>query len=199
MTTARCSRRWPADRGKAEAETYNGRLPNPTLGEEKTSVQAEKLYWYDIFRKACYVGIFGSLVWTVVMVAPVAPLSEIPRIIVGAPGEWLLVAYLVYISLGAGAFGWLSGLLIVIERQENRKVSSAIMWPGFVMLFFGVTLSCLLLGYAGASGGYASMSGSTYSLQQLLAPYVNPIASTAIVATAGAALVLLAMVRARGP
>jgi len=133
------------------------------------------------------------------MVIPVAPLSEIPHIIVGAPGEWLLVAYIVYVSLGAGAFGWLSGLLTVIEKQENRKVSSTIMWPGFVMFFFGVTLSCILLGYAGASGGYASVGGSAHSLQQLLAPYVDPIASTAIVATAGATLVLLAMVRARGP
>ena len=155
-------------------------------------------YWYATFRTAAYIGILGTLIWTVVMVMPVSPLSEIPRIIVGAPGEWLLVAYLIYIVLGCGAFGWLSGFLNVIERQENRRVSSAIMWPGFVMFFAGVTLSCVLLGYAGASGGYASTNGSSQSLQQILTPYVDPIISTAIVAVAGAALVLLAMVRARG-
>jgi len=156
-------------------------------------------YWHATFRTAAYIGILGALAWTTVMVIPISPLSEIPRIIVGVPGEWLLVAYLLYVVLGCGAFGWLSGLLNVIEKQENRKVSSAIMWPGFTMLFAGLTLSCVLLGYAGASGGYASTYGSSQSLQQLLTPYVNPIIATAIVAVAGAALVLLAMVRARGP
>jgi len=156
-------------------------------------------YWYATFRTAAFIGILGALVWTIVMVIPISPLSEIPHIIVGAPGEWLLVAYLLYIMLGCGAFGWLSGLLNVMEKQENRRVSSVIMWPGFVMLFAGVTLSCVLLGYAGASGGYASTSGSSQSLKQLLTPYVDPIISTTIVAVAGAALVLLAMVRARGP
>lgn len=61
-----------------------------------------------------------------------------------------MVAYLLYISLGGGAFGWLSGLLHVIEKEENRNVSPSLMWPGFIMLFFGVTASCVSLGYARA-------------------------------------------------
>jgi hypothetical protein len=134
------------------------------------------------------------------MVLPFAPFSEIPPILVGGgPGQWLVVAYLLYITLGAGAFGWLSGLLHAIEREENREISSTLMWPGFVLLFFGVTVSCASLGYAGATGGYASINGASSSLHQMLSPYVYPITATTLVAVAGAFLVLLAMIRARGP
>jgi len=161
---------------------------------------SEKRYWYSIFRVASYVSVFGALIWTVAMVLPFSPFSELPPIMVGGgPGQWLVVAYLLYISLGAGAFGWLSGLLHVIERGENREVSPSLMWPGFVMLFFGVTASCVSLGYAGASGGYASINGASSSLHQMLSPYVYPVTATTVVAVAGAVLVLLAMIRARGP
>jgi len=156
-------------------------------------------YWYTIFRDASYVSIFVALVWTVLMVLPFAPFSEIPPIMVGGgPGEWLVVAYLLYLSLGAGAFGWLSSLLHLIERDENREVSSSMMWPGFTMLFFGVTVTCVSLGYAGASGGNALVNGSVSSLHELLSPYLYPITATTIITVAGAALVLLAMIRARG-
>lgn len=166
---------------------------------KQLSTQTKTRYWYQTFRTACYVSVFGVLVWTVVMVFPLAPLSEFPRIIVGVPGEWLIIAYVLYLSIGVGAFGWVSGLLTVIERQENREVSPSLMWPGFVMMFFGVTSSCVLLGYAGASGGYAALNGAPSTLQQMLLPYVDPITTTALVAVAGAAFVFLAMLRARGP
>jgi len=134
------------------------------------------------------------------MVLPFSPFSEIPPIMVGGgPGEWLVVAYLLYISLGVGAFGWISGLLHVIERGEDRDVNPSFMWPGFVMLFIGVTASCVSLGYAGATGGYAFVNGSSSSLHQMLSPYLYPVTTMAIVAVIGAVLVLLAMIRARGP
>ena len=147
--------------------------------------------------------VLGALAWTVAMVVPFPPFSKIPQIIVeGGAGQWLVVAYLLYLSLGGGAFGWLSSLLHTIEKEENRDVSPSLMWPGFVMLFFGVTVSCVSLGYAGASGGYASIinaNGVSPSLHQMLSPYLYPITATTIVAVAGAVLVLLAMIRARGP
>jgi hypothetical protein len=160
----------------------------------------KKRYWYTTFRSASYVSVFGALIWTILMVIPFSPFSEIPPILVGGgPGQWLVVAYLLYVSLGGGAFGWLSGLLRVIEKEENRDVSPSLILPGFIMLFFGVTVSCVSLGYAGASGGYASINGASSSLHQMLSPYVYPITATTIVAVAGAVLVLLAMIRARGP
>ncbi|MGP8125956.1 MAG: hypothetical protein ACLQEQ_08890 [Nitrososphaerales archaeon] len=164
------------------------------------SSPSKKRHWYSTFRMAAYASVFGALTWTVLMVLPFSPFSELPPIMVGGgPGQWLVVAYLLYVSLGGGAFGWLSGLLHVIEKGEDRDVSPSLMWPGFVMLFFGVTVSCVSLGYAGASGGYASINGGSSSLHQMLSPYVYPITATAVVAVAGAVLVLLAMIRARGP
>lgn len=164
------------------------------------SSECKKRYWYATFRTASYASVFGALIWTVAMVLPFHPFSEIlPIMVGGGPGLWLVVSYLLYISLGGGAFGWLSGLLHVIEKQENRDVSPSLMWPGFIMLFFGVTVSCVSLGYAGASGGYASINGASPSLHQMLSPYLYPITATTVVAVAGAVLVLLAMIRARGP
>jgi len=157
-------------------------------------------YWYTRFRVAAFVSIFGAVIWTVLIVLPFSPFSKIPPImIVGGPGDWLVVAYLLYISLGAGAFGWLSSILRVIEQEERRTISPSLMWPGYLLLFFGVTVSCVSLGYAGASGGYALVNGSSSTLHQMLSPYLYPISATTIVAAAGAVLVVLAMIRARGP
>ena len=181
------------------AETYNGR-GNPTVTRKQMSSPPSKRYWFEIFRSACYASAFGALIWTVLMVLPFTPFSEIPPIMVGGgPGEWLVVAYLLYLSLGVGAFAWLSSLLHTIEKEEQRGIGPSLMWPGFIMLFFGVTVSCLSLGYAGATGGYAYVNGSTSPLHQMLSPYVYPITATTVVAVAGAVLVLLAMIRARGP
>jgi hypothetical protein len=163
---------------------------------------SQKRYWYAMFRTASYFSVFGALVWTVAMVIPFAPFSDIPPILVGGgPGQWLVVAYLLYLALGGGGFGWLSGLLYTIEKAENRVISPSLMWPGFLMLFLGVTASCVSLGYAGAVGGYSSIinGASTASLKQFLSPFVYPITATVVVAVAGAVLVLLAMIRARGP
>jgi hypothetical protein len=166
------------------------------------SSSPQKKSWYATFRTASYLSVFGALVWTVAMVIPFPPFSDFPPILVGGgPGQWLVVAYLLYLALGSGGFGWLSGLLYTIEKAENRIISSSIMWPGFLMLFSGVTASCVSLGYAGAAGGYASIinGASTTSLKQMLSPFVYPITAMVAVAVAGAVLVLLAMIRARGP
>jgi heme/copper-type cytochrome/quinol oxidase subunit 1 len=135
------------------------------------------------------------------MVIPFHPFSEIPPIMVGGgPGQWLVVAYLLYVSAGGGAFGWLSGLLRTIEKEENREINPSLMWPGFLMLFLGVTVSCVSLGYAGATGGYASIiEHDPTPLRQMLSPYVYPVTAAVIAAVAGAVLVLLAMIRAKGP
>ncbi len=142
-----------------------------------------------------------SLVWTVLIVLPFAPFSCLPPIIVGGgAGLWFVIAYLLFVFVGSAGFGWLSNTLYVIEVSENRSLDSLMMWLGFVFLEFGTAASCVLLGLGGALGGYASTLNSSSSrvVEGLLLPYVSPISVTVLVAVAGAASALLAMIRARG-
>jgi hypothetical protein len=158
--------------------------------------------WYVWFRTACFVNVFVALVWTTLLILPFTPFSyALPIMEGGGPGQWLTVGYLLFVSVGIGLLGWLSGAIHTIEVGEGRNLSNSLASFGLVLLFFGVDLSCVTLGYAGALGGYQSTIGfaSTTSLKQLLSPFVNPITAMVLVAMAGSVLTLLAMIRARGP
>jgi len=158
--------------------------------------------WYRRFRGAAYAFTLGALAWTVLIVLPFAPFSYIPPIIVGGgAGTWLVLAYLLFIVVGIGGFGALSAFLTTVELHEGRTVNPSTMWPALVLLSAGVTGSCLLLGAAGALGGYASTYGtsSSIAIDGLLSPYVDPITVLTLVAVIGAALAVLSMVRARWP
>lgn len=157
--------------------------------------------WYRRFRLAAYVNVVGSLVWTVAIILPFPPFSYLQPIIVGGgAGLWFLVGYVLYVAVGGCGFGWLSGTLHTIEIGENRSLNAPLMWLGSVSLELGITASCVLLGLAGALGGYASTlnDASTQTVRELLLPYVLPISLATLLAVAGCALALLAMVRARG-
>ena len=137
-----------------------------------------------------------------VIVLPVTPFSYIPPIIVGGgPGIWFVLAYVLFILVGVGGFGALSAFLTTVELHENRAVSSRTMWPALVLLSAGTVGSCLLLAVAGAVGGYAATYSlsTTTSIDSLLSPYVWPITTLVVVTVIGAALAVLAMVRARWP
>jgi hypothetical protein len=160
------------------------------------------LRWYVWYRRASVFNAFVALVWTTLMVLPFAPFSSaLPIMEGGGPGEWLTVGYLLYVAVGVGLFGWLSGATHIIEMGEGRNLDTTLSLAGFVLLFMGVNLSCLTLGLAGALGGYQSAisQAPTESLRQLLSPYVYPISTMVLVAVAGSVLTLLAMARARGP
>ena len=149
---------------------------------------------------AAFACTMGALVWTVLIVLPFVPFSYLPPIIVGGgPGIWLVLGYLLLIVVGVGGFGALSAFLTTVEIYEGRAVDPRTMWPSFVLLLAGVAGSCLLLGVAGATGGYASDYGSSGSIDSLLSPYVDPITILTLMAVIGAALAVLSMVRARWP
>jgi hypothetical protein len=136
------------------------------------------------------------------MILPFAPFSYLPPIIAGGgPGTWFFLAYLLCLSIGVGGFGGLSNFVYTIEIHEGRSIDSTEMSVAFVLVGFGFAASCVLLALAGALGGYVlTINGaSETTAQNLLSPYVYPITATTLLAVAGAALAISAMVRARWP
>lgn len=165
-------------------------------------IDPKKPLWYRRYRGAAYLSTLAALVWTVVMVIPYPPFSYLPPIIVGGgPGIWLVLAYLLFIVVGIGGFGALSAFLTTVEIHEGRTIDPRTMWPALGLLSVGVTGACLLLGLAGAFGGYATTyeTLSAKSIDNLLLPYVDPISTLTLLAVIGAALAVLSMVRARWP
>jgi hypothetical protein len=165
-------------------------------------IDPHKPLWYRKYRGAAYLSLFAALVWTVAIVLPFQPFSYLPPVIVGGgPGIWLALAYVLFIVAGVGGFGALSAFLTTVELHERRTIDPRLMWPAIVLLSVGISGSCLLLGIAGAVGGYASTFGtsSASSIDSMLSPYVDPISVLTLVAVIGAALAVLSMVRARWP
>jgi len=165
-------------------------------------IDPHKPLWYRRYRGAAYLSLFAALIWTIVMVLPFQPFSYLPPIIVGGgAGIWLALAYVLFVVAGVGGFGALSAFLTTVELHEGRSIDDRLMWPAIVLLSVGISGSCLLLGVAGAVGGYASTFGtsSASSIDSMLSPYVDPITVLTIFAVIGAALAVLSMVRARWP
>jgi hypothetical protein len=170
--------------------------------EGETREAVRKPLWYRRFRAAAYASTLAALVWTLIIVLPVEPFSYLPPIIVGGgPGAWFVLAYVLFLVAGVGGFGFFSGFLTAEELNEGRTINGHIMWPAFLFMCVGIAGSCLLLGAAGAVGGYAAtfQGSSTNAVHDLLSPYVNPITTLVIIAVIGAALAVLSMVRARWP
>ena len=158
--------------------------------------------WYKRYRAAAYACTLAALVWTLLIVLPFEHFSYLPPIIVGGgPGFWFVLAYLLFLVVGIGGFGAVSGFLTTVEMHERRTFDGRLMWPALALMCAGVAGSCILLGVAGALGGYAAtFQGSpTDTIHDLLAQYVNPITTLVIIAVVGAALAVLSMVRARWP
>lgn len=156
--------------------------------------------WYTRFRSTAYAGLIVSLVWAVAIALPFPPFSYLPPIIVGGgPGTWFLLSYVLYLSVSVGGFGALSFLAYTVEVQERRVPDQTTMALGFVLLNLGVAASCLLLAVAGGLSGYGLTSGTATetSVRSLLSSFVYPTETSVVISAAGAALVVLAMARAR--
>lgn len=170
--------------------------------ESERKAAVRKPFWYRRYRAAAYISTLGALVWTLIIVLPFEPFSYLPPIIAGGgPGTWFVLAYVLFVVAGIGGFGSISGILTTVEVQESRVIDASLMWPALALMSVGVAGSCILLGVAGAVGGYAGtfQESSTNAIHDLLAPYVNPITTLVIIAVVGAALAVLSMVRARWP
>ena len=160
----------------------------------------EKTLWYRRFRSAAYANAVGSMLWTIAIVIPFVPFSYLQPIMVGGgPGTWFVVGYILYLIIGVGGFASISSFLFVIETYERRNLNYGIMVTGLVLLYGGVLIGCLLLGIAGASGGYAIIiQHSTVSVaQSVLSPYVTPISAASLAAVAGVGVSIYGMATAK--
>lgn len=164
-----------------------------------SSADPRAQFWYRRFRTASYIAASGTLILTFLIVLPFPPFSYLPPVIVGGgAGTWFIISYFLLLTVGVGGFGVLSSFIYTIELHEGRSIDSRLMWPAFLLLGFGLATSCCLLAIAGAVGGYTATIGtlSSTSVDILLSPYVYPITVSTLVAVAGAALALCAMIRA---
>jgi hypothetical protein len=117
----------------------------------------------------------------------------------GGAGTWVLVGYLLFATVAVGGFAGISSLIFVIEAHELRRLNYGAMLPGFILLYGGTLAGCLLLGLAGASGGYAAViqQSTVNATQNILSPYVNPITAASSFAVAGTAFTIYGMVTAK--
>ena len=117
----------------------------------------------------------------------------------GGAGTWFLVGYLLYPIIGVGGFASIASFLFMIETYERRNLHHGMMLTGLVLLFVGVLAGCMLLGVAGAIGGYTLViQQSTVNVtQSLLSPYVDPITAASLVAVAGAGVLIYGMATAK--
>lgn len=130
------------------------------------------------------------------MILPIFPFSSVPPILVGGgPGTWLLMGYVLYLVAG---FGGLAGLAALAhdEEAELGRLAGWTMALGLTLYYGGMTASCALLGIAGYFGGYgySIQHLSDPSIQSILLPYFDPTTLAALVACAGAALLLAGLV-----
>lgn len=156
--------------------------------------------WYRIFRNAAYANAIVSVLWTILLIIPFEPFTYLLVVVErGGPGTWFLVAYFLYIIVGSVGFAVISSLLYTIEVQEKRSISEKAMYLGFFLTYTGVLASSIMLGIAGALGGYA-MYFADYPEQMivgLLSSYVYPITATAFLAAIGILIIIITLMLSR--
>ncbi len=160
-----------------------------------------RVYWYRRFRGATLACVAIAVAWTVAVVLPFDPFDHLlPVMIGGGAGTWLVLGYVTFLSVGVGGFAGLSSILATVELQESKSLPDLPMMLGLVTLFVGVVATCLLLGIAGAVGGYAQTVShvSSSTLRDMLTPYVDVTRATAGVAVLGALATVFGIAAARG-
>lgn len=158
------------------------------------------MYWYKRFRTTTCVNAVIWLVWTVIIILPFQPFSYLQPIMAGGgAGTWFLLAYLLFVTVAVMGFAAISSFVFAIETHERRRLSARLMLSGIGLLYVGAVGGLILLGLAGAIGGYASViaHSTVNATQNLLTPYVNLVTAASLVAVAGAGCVLYGMATAK--
>jgi hypothetical protein len=160
----------------------------------------ERTWWYKRFRVAAYVNAIIWIVWTVAILVPFPPFSYLQPVIVGGgAGTWFVLAYFLLVAVAVVGFAAISSLVFIIETHERRRLNGAIMLAGLILLYVGTMAGFILLGFAGAIGGYALVieHSTVNATQNLLLPYVNLITAASLAAVAGAGLTIYGMATAK--
>ena len=161
-------------------------------------------WWYKRFRAAAYVNAIVWMAWTVAILLPVPPFSYLQPIMVGGgAGTWFVVAYFLLLAVAVVGFAAISSILFVIEAHERRRLNYRIMLIGLVLLYVGTMSGFILLGLAGAIGGYVSVveNHTVSATDVLLSPYVNLVTASCLAAIVGAGFTIYGMgtAKAIGP
>jgi hypothetical protein len=104
-----------------------------------------------------------------------------------------------FATVSVGGFAGISSLSFVIEAHELRQLDYGSMLAGFILLYAGSLIGCLLLGIAGASGGYVAViqESTVIATRNVLSPYVDPITAASAAAVAGTAFTIYGMATAK--
>jgi FtsH-binding integral membrane protein len=119
--------------------------------------------------------------------------------VAGGAGIWFLLGYVLFATISVVGFAIVSSLSFVIEVHEERKLNYGSTLVGFFLLYVGTMVGCLLLGVAGAMGGYVVViEQSTVNVtRSVLFPYVEPITAAAAFAVTGSVFTIYGMVTAK--
>lgn len=157
---------------------------------------AGRKWWYKRFRAAAYVNAIVWLAWTVAILLPFPPFSYLQPIMVGGgAGTWFVVGYFLFVAVAVVGFSALSSIIFVIEANEQRSMNYRIMLIGIVLLYVGTVSGLILLGLAGAIGGYMLVieSSTVSATDILLSPFVNLITTACVAAVVGAGFTIYGM------
>jgi len=155
-----------------------------------------RTWWYKRFRAAAYVNAIVWMAWTVAILLPFPPFSYLQPIMVGGgAGTWFVIAYFLLLAVAVVGFAAVSAIVFVIEARERRRPNYTIMLIGLVLLYVGTMAGLILLGLAGAIGGYMLVveNSTVNATDILLSPYVNLVTAACLAAIVGAAFTIYGM------
>lgn len=143
--------------------------------------------WSRLYRRLALVNAVIAAAWTLILITRVKPLSYLlPIMAEGGPGTWLILGYILYITIGFCGFIGFSTLYKQLE-EEGRIINGWLAAIGLLTLFIGATSATILLGVGGAIGGYARSVQHlpTQQIQALLEPFVDVITAFTVAAVVG--------------
>ncbi len=154
--------------------------------------------WSQAYRRAALINGAVAAIWTTLLLTRVEPLVYLlPIMADGGPGTWLILGYLLHIVVGFCGFTGFSSLFRQLE-EERCRVDDRVVYLGFILLVVGFTSSTILLGVAGALGGYARtiQHQPIQAVRSILEPYVDTITVFTVITVIGVLLNILAAIGA---